>query len=95
MLERSPNLADRFFTDAERAYCQRSADFGLHLAATLAAKEAVMKALGLVPAAATAPQIEIIRTTSGRPIARVEGREVTISISHDGPVVVAVAIAES
>ena len=92
-LERSPNLAQRFFTAAERAYCEGSANYELHLAATFAAKEAVMKALGMTPATAAAPRIEIIRMSSGAPVARVEGRDVTISISHDGPVVVAVAFA--
>lgn len=92
-LERSPDLASRFFTAGERAYCEASANYNLHLAATFAAKEAVMKALGLVPAMAMGPRIEIIRSDSGRPIACVDGREVNISISHDGPVVVAVAFA--
>lgn len=92
-LERAPELATRFFTAAERAYCEASANYNLHLAGTFAAKEAVMKALGLVPAVAMASRIEITRTVSGRPIASVHGREVNISISHDGPVVVAVAFA--
>ena len=46
-LERRPALADRLFTDAERAYAARRARPGQHLAARFCAKEAVAKALRL------------------------------------------------
>ncbi|HVF78271.1 MAG TPA: 4'-phosphopantetheinyl transferase superfamily protein, partial [Solirubrobacteraceae bacterium] len=46
-LERRPGLADRLFTDGERAYAARRARPGQHLAARFCAKEAVAKALGL------------------------------------------------
>ena len=91
VLERSPGLERRFFTPAERAHCGGSA---LRLAGTFAAKEAVMKALGLTPAPAWARRIEVERDASGRPAATVAGRApVAVSISHDGPVAVAVALA--
>ncbi len=94
MLERSPGIAARFFTDDERAYCDASPDPQLRLAGTFAAKEAVMKACGLTPAPAWARRIRITREASGRPAATVEGRApVSVSISHDGPVAVAVALA--
>ena len=92
-LARSPGLADRFFTAAERAHCESSHDPTLSLASTFAAKEAVMKATRLTPAAAWARRIEVRRLGSGAPVARVGGRDVEVSISHDGPVVVAVALA--
>ena len=92
-LHRSPALADRFFTRAEVAYCKRSGNFELRLASTFAAKEAVMKATGMTPAAAHARSIEIARSPGGAPVAHVKGRAIPVSISHDGPVVVAVAIA--
>ena len=46
-LERRPRLAERLFTDAERAYAAARARPGQHLAARFCAKEAVAKALAL------------------------------------------------
>jgi holo-[acyl-carrier protein] synthase len=46
-LARRPRLAERLFTDTERAYAAARARPGQHLAARFCAKEAVAKALGL------------------------------------------------
>jgi holo-[acyl-carrier protein] synthase len=92
VLERSPRLEGRFFTERERADCAASADPPLHLAATFAAKEAVMKATSTLPAAAACRRIEIRRSEEGAPSAVVDDRTIPISISHDGPVVVAIAL---
>jgi holo-[acyl-carrier protein] synthase len=46
-LERRPRLAERLFTERERAYAARRARPGQHLAARFCAKEAVAKALHL------------------------------------------------
>jgi holo-[acyl-carrier protein] synthase len=46
-LERRPGLAERLFTDGERAYAAARGRPGQHLAARFCAKEAVAKALGL------------------------------------------------
>ena len=46
-LERRPRLAERLFTDAERAYAASRARPAMHLAARFCAKEAVAKALEL------------------------------------------------
>jgi holo-[acyl-carrier protein] synthase len=46
-LERRPRLAERLFTDAERAYSHQRARPAQHLAARFCAKEAVAKALAL------------------------------------------------
>ena len=46
-LERRPRLAERLFTDAERAYAAARARPAQHLAARFCAKEAVAKALAL------------------------------------------------
>jgi holo-[acyl-carrier protein] synthase len=92
-LKRSPELRDELFTSAEQRYCARYRDPVIHLAGTLAAKEAVIKALG--PGVnGTVKRIEIARDGSGVPRALVEGDGspvIELSISHDGPVAVAVA----
>ena len=46
-LARRPRLADRLFTDGERAYAATRARPAMHLAARFCAKEAVAKALQL------------------------------------------------
>jgi holo-[acyl-carrier protein] synthase len=46
-LARRPRLAERLFTDGERAYAQTRARPAMHLAARFCAKEAVAKALSL------------------------------------------------
>ncbi len=46
-LERRPGLAQRLFTEGERAYAAARARPGQHLAARFCAKEAVAKALRL------------------------------------------------
>jgi holo-[acyl-carrier protein] synthase len=92
-LERSPGLEDRLFTTSERAHCARSRDRVERLAGTLAAKEAVIKALRLGSLPAWGRRIEITRDRDGAPRATVGGRMVEVSISHDGGVAVAVALA--
>jgi phosphopantetheine--protein transferase-like protein len=92
LLARSPRFVERFFSNAERAYCTQAADPVTRFAGTMAAKEATMKALGLVPAAAWARRIEILRSDGGKPVACVAGRRVDVSISHDGAIANAVAL---
>jgi holo-[acyl-carrier protein] synthase len=98
-LAASPRLAERLFTEAERAYCEGAADPTVHFAGTLAAKEAVIKALGLGSLTAWAWRIEIERDSSGAPSAWVQSdgvkTAVEVSISHDAGVAVAVALRPS
>ena len=96
-LERSPGLPGRLFTDNERAYCLAGADPVVHMAGTLAAKEAVIKALSLGNLAAWARRVEVTREASGAPSVKVTGRHETvgISITHDGGYAAAVAFREA
>ncbi|MGH2694267.1 MAG: holo-ACP synthase [Actinomycetota bacterium] len=92
MVLRSPAVQRRLFTAREIAYCSSKPDASVRFAGTLAAKEAVIKALGLGPLVVWARRIEIERRR-GAPIALVEELgEVEVSISHDGGVAAAVAI---
>ena len=92
-LARSPRLETNLFTASEREHCRATRDPVLHLAGTLAAKEAVIKALRLGSLAAWGMRVEITRAPDGSPRASVGDRTVEVSISHDGPIAVAVALA--
>jgi len=99
-LDRRPRLADRIFTETEQAYCLSRPNPAQHFAARFAAKEAVGKALGT--GVRSWREIEI--TAGGRPRVIMTGGtglkaeelgagDVSVSISHCGPVSVAVAAA--
>jgi holo-[acyl-carrier protein] synthase len=99
-LERRPRLAERLFTDGERAYAAGRARPGQHLAARFCAKEAVAKALGL--AAWNFRDVEVIGG-DGPPQVRLHGAaaaraaelgvEVEISLTHTRRDAAAVAVA--
>ena len=68
VIERTPSMIDRVFTDAERAYAERQHDPAPRLAVRFAAKEAVMKALGVGLGSMELRSIEVVRDDdSGRP----------------------------
>jgi holo-[acyl-carrier protein] synthase len=97
-LERHPRLAERIFTDAEREYAAARARPGRHLAARFAAKEAVVKALGLSGGFGLR-EIEVVAgepptvRLSGGAAEAAAGREVDISLTHSRDNAAAVAIA--
>jgi holo-[acyl-carrier protein] synthase len=99
-LERRPRLAQRLFTDAERAYAASRARPGQHLAARFCAKEAVAKALGLevwsfrdveVTTAGGPPEVMLYGAVAAR--AEALGVTVRISLTHTRTDAGAVAIA--
>ena len=87
----------KVYTPLEEEYCLRFADPLLRYASTWAAKEAVYKAIKQLDDTPTGwKKIEIIREkTGGRPTAVIAGREnkfeISLSLSHDGDYVWAVA----
>lgn len=96
VMQRSLGTERRLFTHDERSYCNSRVDPVTHFAGTLAVKEAVIKAARLGPLLAWGRRIEVRRDTSGAPWVAIQGRpghHFAISISHDGPVAVAVAVA--
>ena len=66
-LEKRPGIADRLFTPAEQAYGRRQQDPAERLAARFAAKEAVLKAMGVGLGACGWHDIEVVRAESGAP----------------------------
>jgi holo-[acyl-carrier protein] synthase len=100
-LARRPRLAERLFTEAERAYADARARPGLHLAARFCAKEAVAKALGLtswswrdveVVATGAAPQVRLSGGAGAR--AAELGVTASISLTHTDTTAGAVALVQ-
>ena len=103
-LRRTPLLAERLFTEAERTTSsgnQRSVE---SLAARFAAKEAVAKALG-APTGLHWHDCEVVSDPDGRPWLTVSGSvaeaaaklDITrwhLSLSHDGGIASAMVVAE-
>jgi holo-[acyl-carrier protein] synthase len=98
-LERRPRLAERVFTDAERAYAASRARPGKHLAARFCAKEAVAKALGMtawswrdveVVATEGAPRIALTGSVAAR--AAELGVSASVSLTHTDTTAAAVAL---
>jgi holo-[acyl-carrier protein] synthase len=105
VLARRPGLAERLFTEAERSYGQSAKDPGPRLAARFAAKEAVLKALGVGIGATGFHEVEVVRGDDGAPRLLLVGRAATlaaergirwwhISLTHTDLVAVASVVAE-
>ncbi len=82
VLARRPRLARRLFTDGERAYGARCSDPAPRLAARFAAKEAVMKALGVGLGACPFRDIEVVSSPSGAPVLVLTGTAAALARSH-------------
>jgi holo-[acyl-carrier protein] synthase len=105
VLERRPGIVDRLFTESERAYAERSRDPGPRLAARFAAKEAVLKALGVGVGAAGFRDVEVVRGDNGEPGLSLSGRAAALSVgrgvrrwhvslTHTDTVAIATVVAE-
>ncbi|GAB4177495.1 MAG: holo-ACP synthase [Geothermobacteraceae bacterium] len=100
-------LLQRLFTGDELAYCLPRKDPAPHLAARFAAKEALLKALGLgLRDGLSWQDMEVARDPLGRPFFRLAGRaaellaeknlsEPLLSYSHDGDYATATVILET
>jgi len=73
-LERTTSLKDRLFTAEELSYVQPQVDPSASLAARFAAREAVMKALGVGLGAFDFHDVSVCRASSGQPDLLVVGR---------------------
>lgn len=99
-LARRPRLAERLFTEGERAYAASRARPGMHLAARFCAKEAVAKALQL--RAWSFRDVEVLGGGDEPPRVRLSGSaaarareldvEVAVSLTHTGATAGAVAV---
>lgn len=97
---------NRVFSPEEQAYlAERGEQAAQSAAGMFAAKEAVLKALGTGMNGATLREVCVTHESGGRPLARLSGgaharlealcgKRVLLSITHDGGMAAAVAIAE-
>jgi|AGTN01.1.fsa_nt_gi phosphopantethiene--protein transferase domain len=94
-----------FFSEEEQQVFKACSYAAQTVAGRFAAKEAVLKALGLGLGDMPLREISIVRLPSGRPEARLAGaakrkaeelgvKRIHISISHDGAYAIAQAVAE-
>ena len=72
-LARTPSMRERMFTEGERAYAETANDPAERYAARFAAKEAVMKAMGVGLGAFGFHDVEVLRAEGGQPWLRVIG----------------------
>jgi holo-[acyl-carrier protein] synthase len=79
MLDRRPALAERLFTAGERRYAAGLVNPVPTLASRFAAKEAVMKALGVGLGAFGWADVEVERQDGGAPLLLVTGRAASLA----------------
>jgi holo-[acyl-carrier protein] synthase len=78
-LERTPSMRTRLFTDVELAYVAPKSDPVPSLAARFAAREAVMKSLGLGLGAFGFHEVWVERAASGEPSLAITGRALDLA----------------
>ncbi len=104
-IARTPSICERCFTIAERAYAERARDSAERFAVRFAAKEAVMKAMGLGLGAFGFHDVEVVRAADGVPSLLISGdaarladeRGITrwhLSLTHTETTAAAYVIAE-
>jgi len=104
ILLRFPSAKYRLFTDGEIAYCEKRRYFAKHYAARFAAKESVIKVLGVSRNDSIRfRDIEVVVDQEGKPSVKLYGDalalfwnsgggELTISLSHGRDYAVATAL---
>ncbi len=105
VMQRTPSFCAKVFTEEERAYCDASSRPATHYAARFAAREAVLKALGLGFGNGVGVQdVSVGRAEDGRPYAILRGgakraaqeqgiEQVALSLTHTHELAVANAVA--
>ena len=81
-LQRTPSMRERMFTAGERAYAETANDPTERYAARFAAKEAVMKAMGVGLGAFGFHDVEVLRDEGGRPSLRVVGAAELLAVER-------------
>lgn len=79
LLANRPRFFERVFTAEERQYCIAAVDPSERYAVRFAAKEAVLKVLGVGLGGADFADIEVVRTGSGKPELNITGRAAALA----------------
>ncbi len=79
VLARRPSIRQRLFSEAELAYADRRRDPTERLAARFAAKEAVVKAMGVGLWRFPYKDVEVVRARSGQPQVALHGKAATMA----------------
>ena len=105
IIKRTPSFTEKMFSAAEVRYCQNKPEPEIHFAARFAAKEAVLKALGVGFSQGVAyTDVEVALKNGGAPYTQLHGKaceiaedagviDIPLSISHTKTEAVCVAIA--
>lgn len=106
LLDETPTIIDRLFTDREISYCRsKPRKYYEHIAARFAAKEAVFKALSACPEQRLSwTEVEVINELAGRPCVVLHGdtallaqqsglMSLDISLSHTADLAIAQVVA--
>ena len=105
LLERTPRFAEKYFTQAEQEYFGQGKKRIERVAAAVALKEAVSKAMGTGFVGFTPLEIELSHKETGEPVVILHGRalevfhskgyeKISCSISHTDEVAAAMVIIE-
>ncbi|MCL6094932.1 MAG: holo-ACP synthase [Actinobacteria bacterium] len=105
LLSRRPRIKERLFSPTERQWAERARDPAMRFAVRFAAKEAVMKALGVGIGAFALNEVEVVRLATGQPRVELKGKAAQlakergverwdISLSHTELVSVAMVVAQ-
>ena len=81
-LARTPSMRERMFTEDERAYAETANDPAERYAARFAAKEAVMKAMGVGLGAFGFHDVSVLRDDGGRPSLLVVGAAELLAVER-------------
>jgi len=81
-ITRTPSIVARMFTAGERAYAEKARDPTERLAARFAAKEAVMKSMGVGLGAFELQECEVVRADSGEPSVLLHGGAAAVAAEH-------------
>lgn len=81
-ITRTPSMIPRMFTDGEREYAEVAQDPTERYAVRFAAKEAVMKAMGVGLGAFGFHDVEVLRDEGGRPTLGVYGRAEQLALGR-------------
>ncbi len=104
-LDRTPGIRERTFTEGERSYADARNDPAERYAVRWAAKEAVMKAMGVGLGEVNMVDIEVVRADSGQPMvmlhdtaaARADELGITrwlLTLTHTESLAQAIAVAQ-